>query len=459
MFAEMRTGSNFLEANLNALDGVTCHGELFNPHFIGKKDQLSLFDIDLAARTADPGALWRAVRAATPGLAGFRYFHNHDPRMFDVVMADPACAKIVLTRNPAESYVSWKIAQATGQWKLTNAKNLKTARIRFDAEEFEQHLDDLHQFQITLQHRLQISGQTAFYLAYEDIQDIDVLNGLAAWLGVSARLDAPDGKLKKQNPDDLSGKVENYDEMADALARIDRFDLSRTPCFEPRRPAAIPSYIAAGSLLYMPIMGGPTPQVQGFLAGLGPTEASFNRKSLRQWKLDHPGYRSFTVVRHPLERAHRAFVALLDQPAADLRTAVQRVQGLKLPKPGRGFADADAFRDGFTGFLRFLKLHLAGQTGLKIDARLASQSAAIQGFAQFTPPDAVLREDRLTEGLAWLATETGAEAPPLSPSSPAGPYPLLEIHSPDLNAAIRDAYGRDFEAFGFADWRSQTAAD
>lgn len=456
MFAEMRTGSNFLEANLNALPGVTCHGELFNPHFIGKKDQQSLFGIDLAARGTDPLSLWRAVRAATPGLAGFRYFHDHDPRIFDVVMNDRACAKIVLTRNPAESYVSWKIAQATGQWKLTNAKNLKTARIRFDAEEFERHLDGLHQFQIALQHRLQISGQTAFYLTYEDIQDIDVLNGLAAYLGVEARLDAPDGKLKKQNPEDLSSKVENYAEMAGALARIDRFDLSRTPCFEPRRPAAIPSYIAAGSLLYMPIMGGPTPQVRGFLAGLGPVETAFNRKSLRQWKLDHPGYRSFTVVRHPLVRAHAAFSTLLDQPAADLRTALQRVQGLKLPKPGRGFADAAAFRDGFMGFLRFLKLHLAGQTGLKIDARLASQSAAIQGFAQFTPPDAVLREDRLTEGLAWLAAETGAMTGAIATFLPAPPpvepFPLEQIHVPELDAAAHEAYGRDFEAFGFSDW-------
>ncbi|NBO20432.1 MAG: nodulation protein NodH, partial [Rhodobacteraceae bacterium] len=39
VFAEMRTGSNYLEANLNALSGVLCHGEAFNPHFIGKKDQ------------------------------------------------------------------------------------------------------------------------------------------------------------------------------------------------------------------------------------------------------------------------------------------------------------------------------------------------------------------------------------------------------------------------------------
>ena len=50
MFAEMRTGSNFLEANLNALSGVTCHGEVFNPHFIGKKDQTEMFGVDLALR-------------------------------------------------------------------------------------------------------------------------------------------------------------------------------------------------------------------------------------------------------------------------------------------------------------------------------------------------------------------------------------------------------------------------
>ena len=45
MFAGMRTGSNFLEANLNALPGVVCHGEVFNPHFIGKKDRTEYLGI------------------------------------------------------------------------------------------------------------------------------------------------------------------------------------------------------------------------------------------------------------------------------------------------------------------------------------------------------------------------------------------------------------------------------
>ncbi len=35
VFAEMRTGSNFLESNINAFDGLVCHGEAFNPMFVG----------------------------------------------------------------------------------------------------------------------------------------------------------------------------------------------------------------------------------------------------------------------------------------------------------------------------------------------------------------------------------------------------------------------------------------
>ena len=35
VFAEMRTGSNLLEDYLNQIANVVCHGEAFNPNFIG----------------------------------------------------------------------------------------------------------------------------------------------------------------------------------------------------------------------------------------------------------------------------------------------------------------------------------------------------------------------------------------------------------------------------------------
>ena len=114
IFAEMRTGSNLLEAALNGIEGITCHGEAFNPHLIGFPDRETVLGVTLADRCADPMPLLARIKAA-PGLNGFRYFHDHDPRVLAPVLADPRCAKIILTRNPLHSYVSLKIARATGQ--------------------------------------------------------------------------------------------------------------------------------------------------------------------------------------------------------------------------------------------------------------------------------------------------------------------------------------------------------
>ena len=141
VFAEMRTGSNFLESNLNAFDGITCHGEAFNPHFIGYPKSTEILGIDQQTRDNDPTKLLVAIRDKTKGIGGFRYFHNHDPRVLDPLLEDATCAKIILTRNPVESYVSWKIARSTGQWKLTDVKARKKAQAVFDEEEFSDHLE------------------------------------------------------------------------------------------------------------------------------------------------------------------------------------------------------------------------------------------------------------------------------------------------------------------------------
>lgn len=469
MLADMRTGSNFLEANLNALDGVTCHGEAFNPHFIGQKDRLEHLGISIAERDDDPFALIRAMEAETPGLSGFRFFHDHDPRVLAALLADRRCAKIVLTRNPIESYVSLKIAQATGQWKLGNAHSRREAQVRFDADEFTQHLEQVQAFQVEILHALQCSGQTAFYIDYEDIGDLEVLNGLATFLGVAARLDSVANSVKKQNPESIEQKVVNPAQMEAALARVDRFNLSRTPNFEPRRGPVVPSYIAArgAPLLYLPVRGGPEAQVTSWMALLAAAGAEpgliqgFTRKTLRDWMLRAEGLRSFTVLRHPLARAHAAFCdRILAEGAPDARQALERTYKLDLPPPGRiRRQPVEEHRAAFLGFLRFLRGNLAGQTGIRIDPAWASQAAVVQGFSQLVPPDAVLREDRLAEGLGWLAAQTGASAtyaaapelPP--PPEPVVPHSLADMYGPDLEAAARDAYGRDYQLFGFGDWR------
>lgn len=453
VFAEMRTGSNLLEANLNALPGVTSHGEVFNRYILGKKDRTELFGITMAERDRDPRPLLRKLRAETDGLPGFRFFHDHDLRILGEVLPDPACAKIILTRNPLESYVSWKIAQATDQWKLTNARRLKTAKVRFDVPEFLQHLRDIQAFQLLLMHALQTTGQTAFYLDYEDLGSLEVINGLAAFLGVEGRLKALDDTLKKQNPGPLEDKLENPEALAEAIAAVDVFNLGRTPGFEPRRAAGVPTALASDAgLLFFPIRSGPETLIADWFSTLGEVTEGFEQKSLRQWKRKHSGHRSFTVLRHPLLRAHAAFRRkIVMGEAQDLRRILINGFLAELQPPGEPFASVGAERAAFLIFLNYCRLAVGGQTGSRVDPSLASQTALVQGFAGFQPLDHLLREDRLAEGLAALAAEAGVSPPAVSPD--AAEAALLSIWDESLEAAAAEAYARDCMGFGFSRWR------
>ena len=451
VFAEMRTGSNLLEANLNALPGVHSHGEVFNRYILGKKDRTELFGITMEERDRDPRPLLRKLREQTEGLPGFRFFHDHDLRILDDVLPDPGCAKIILTRNPLESYVSWKIAQATDQWKLTHPKRLKTAKVRFDVPEFLQHLQDIQAFQLLLLNALQTTGQTAFYLDYDDLGSVEVLNGLAAFLGVEGRLKSLDDTLKKQNPGPLEDKLENPEALAEAIAAVDVFNLGRTPSFEPRRAAGVPTVLASdfASLLFFPIRSGPESIIRDWFARLGAMSDGFEQKSLRQWKRKHPGHRSFTVLRHPLLRAHVAFRRkIVMGEAQDLRRILINGFLAELQPPGEPFATPEAERAAFLIFLNYCRLAVGGQTGARVDPSLASQTALVQGFASFQPLDYLLREDRLGEGLAMLATEMGINDPSIPRSVEHAA--LMSILDPTLEAAAAEAYQRDYVGFGFS---------
>ena len=50
VFGEMRTGSNFLESNINQFPDLTCFGEAYNPSFIGSANKEELFGVTLRER-------------------------------------------------------------------------------------------------------------------------------------------------------------------------------------------------------------------------------------------------------------------------------------------------------------------------------------------------------------------------------------------------------------------------
>ncbi len=466
VLAEMRTGSNFLEANLNALEGVSCLGEAFNPHFIGYPNRTEILGVSAEMRERDPDHLLDVIRDAPGVLAGFRYFHDHDPRVLSRLLGDPQVAKIILTRNPLDSYVSWKIAQATGQWKLTNVNRRKEARATFNPEEFAAHVEALQGFQIRVLNHLQRTGQTGFYIDYEDLQDLEVMNGLARWLGVPARLSALDDKLKRQNPAPTLEKVENPEEMLLALSGLDRFNLTRSPNFEPRRGPAVPGYLAGAEvpLLFMPLRNGLEGSISRWLAALDRVEADelirgMNQKQLRQWRRHNPGHRSFSVVRHPMARAHAVFCSAILSTGPDslpqIRTTLRRRFDLDIPE---GAVDAGyslaRHRAAFAQFLSFLKANLAGQTSIRVDAGWASQAQVLSGFAELALPDHILRAEDLEPDLAALARRLGVADPaPMPQPLPDEPYSLAEVWDEGLEALCQSVYPRDYLSFGYGPWK------
>ncbi len=460
IFAEMRTGSNLLEATLSQVPGLTCHGEIFNPDHLGGPAVADVLGVTMAERVANPAALLARVRAA-PGLNGFRFFFDHEPRVLDEILADPRCAKIVLTRNPVDCYISLKIAYNTKRWRLSDVKDKIVWKPPFKPAEFEAFLQERQAFQLRLLNALQVTGQTAFYLDYEDSLDVEVINGLLKFLGRDDRVERISDRLVRQNPEEMEDKVRNFPEMEAALARIDWASLSRTPNFEPRRSAGIPRAVAArgAPLLYLPLPPLNDAHVRDWLSGLGTggLEEDFTQKSLRLWKRRMTGHRSFTVLRHPLARAHDAFAAVMTGGAhADTRSRLRTQYGVPIP-PDDGIAGMTpaAWRAALAGFLGFVKVNLAGQTGLRQEAIWGTQWSLVQGLAGFAAPDLLAREDRLAEDLGFLAASVGIK-PPAPPAPPAdtAPVPLRAIHDRELEALARDVYRRDYMSFGFGAWKA-----
>ncbi len=466
VLADMRTGSNLLEQHLNAFEGITCHGEAFNPNFVGLPRLDDLLGFTLKDRDADPLALMDAIRNAPGELNGFRFFSDHDIRGLAPALDDPRCAKIILTRNPLDSFLSWKIATKTKQWKLVNIKQRRAAQVKFDADEFADQVEQRQAFRKTVLRHLQRTGQTAFHIDYDELNDLEMLNGLAAWLGVSARLEALDQHLKRQNPAPALSKVTNPDEMEQALSNYDRHNLYHIPSFEPRRGPAVSRYVGAPEtpLLYLPVRGGPEVEVVQWLADLDGVGrdgllTARGQKQMRQWMQVHPGHRKFTVLRHPLARAHAVFCNRILSTGPNAYSKIRNIlrKRYELPIPDKddlGTYSPDLHREGFAAFLGMLQSILAGQTPIRVDGEWCGQAQTLEGMAAFALPDLILREDEMATALPDLAHKLGHAAPPPPVIAPEdAPFSLEQIYDEQLEALAVEAYQRDYVMFGFGDWK------
>ena len=237
-------------------------------------------------------------------------------------------------------------------------------------------------------------------------------------------------------------------------------------CIRDRRGPNVPSYVVAANapLLFLPLRSGPQKQVLDWLAAVDGVSRSdlrtkMTQKDLRQWKRKHPGHRSFTVLRHPILRAHDAFCRHILTTGhgsyTQLRNTMMRRYKMPLPPGGPDERyDLVAHRTAFAAFLRFLKGNLSGQTAVRVDAAWCTQAQSLLGFGELTLPDRIFREDDLATGLNALGEEVGCQnLPTLSEAEPSQPFGLADIYDDEIEKLGSDAYMRDYVTFGFSRWR------
>jgi len=226
MIGMMRSGSNLLERYLDRLPDVRCHGELFNPAFIGFSATqpggaiAGYARTNVAERNADEAAFLRQVDVACDRpIFGLRLFLDHSPAMTSQLLYDPAVKKIVLSRHLLESFVSLSIARDTNVWLTTREASGPPEPIVVEPAKFINYALRQSLYYNDILSVLQQTGQAYEMVDYTELDDLDRLNRVVDFIGSGTRLKKLDDPIKKQNPGTLAQKISNYAKLQEELKR------------------------------------------------------------------------------------------------------------------------------------------------------------------------------------------------------------------------------------------------
>lgn len=225
VLATPRSGSNWLCTLLDSHPQVLCHHELFNPDGIHlawslRGSDFSLGSPDLQQR--DPLQLLQMAWERSLGRqsVGFKLNVGQAEAVFSAVLDDPAVRKVVVTRrNRVRAYVSERIAEASGQWESfpDSAPPARVAGVQVDVEALKQHAARNSEYLDDLEQRLEIAGQQALRVHYEDIGLGQTHRELLRFLQVDPG-EPLTGNTRRMNPQPLSALVENFTGLCAALA-------------------------------------------------------------------------------------------------------------------------------------------------------------------------------------------------------------------------------------------------
>jgi FkbM family methyltransferase len=228
IYGSMRTGSNYLVSLLNQFPGVVCHGEPFNPAFVGLRDdyyaKLGFTREQTSKRDADLECFYKRLMARDDQhlLCGFKLFPGHNAQIIEKTLRDQTLSKIILRRDLLTSFISLCQAESSGVWmirdsddaKLSASRKRSNVKIHFDGARFLRYRKKVSSFYRQVEEALRISHQPFLQLWYKDLGDSATTGRLADFLQADPPSTIePDALLAKQNISSLHERVENFPEM------------------------------------------------------------------------------------------------------------------------------------------------------------------------------------------------------------------------------------------------------
>jgi hypothetical protein len=150
---------------------------------------------------------------------GFKINRDQSESVLRQVLGDRDVRKIIVRRsNRIRTYVSERIAEATGEWESYPGLDIgrRPVRVWVEAEDLRQHVGRNRRFYETAGAILEASGQGALDVRNEDLGDGRTHRSILEYLQV-----APDvvlqGATRKQNPAALDRLIENFEALRSAL--------------------------------------------------------------------------------------------------------------------------------------------------------------------------------------------------------------------------------------------------
>ena len=125
----------------------------------------------------------------------------------------------MLSRHLLESYVSLLVARETNVWISTKEPADKPEPVKVEVNKLVNYALRQSLYYNDILSVLQQTGQPYRMIDYSEVNDLDMLNDLAAFIGSAHRMDKVEQPIKKQNPGSLADKIVDFPKLKEELRK------------------------------------------------------------------------------------------------------------------------------------------------------------------------------------------------------------------------------------------------